>query len=59
MMVPNEKNVFDSKYVEDGNGTASSVEPRETASDEFDIDDKKYGIAKPRRIIIKGTILND
>lgn len=59
MMVPNEKNVFDSKYVEDGNGTASSAESKKPTSNEFDIDDKKYGIAKPRRIIIKGTILND
>jgi len=58
-MVPDEKNIFGAEYVNDPKGTTPSAEGKKKDAEGLDVDSHKYGIAKPKRKIIKGTLFND
>lgn len=61
--MPESDSIFSEEY---RTGTETAVEPKEEATVqigestlEFKIEEKLYGIAKPRRIVLRARIIND
>lgn len=54
-----DKEYFSNQYVNATESTVSAKDNKSAKAEEMEIDSEKYGIAKPKRQIIRGKIIND